>query len=206
MQFYYGQVSAIDHEVGRLLAGLSTLGVERDTIVLFTSDHGDVLGSHCHRTKGRLRQKNAPYADAFRIPLILRSPGRVRAGQVCDALVDNVDLAPTLLELAGLPRALRMQGKSQAAWCTDGRGFERKAVYLSSHTPRWRGIWDGRWLYAPLGYQVLYDHRDDPHEQYNRFRAKAHAAQRKRLHTLMVAIAKHRDDPELVAVQRARAG
>ena len=215
MRAYYGQVTAVDHEVGRLIEGLSGLGVDRDTIVFFTSDHGDVLGSHCGRDRGKLRWKNAPYANAFRIPLIVRAPGRVRAGQVCDALVDSIDLAPTLLGLAGLSAPPEMPGLSQANWCTQGTGPTRRAIYLNGGAPwrawragdgqgHWRGVWDGRWVYAPLGFKVLYDHEADPYELKNRFHAKSLAPERERLHTLMVALAKHYGDPEVSAVLGSR--
>jgi arylsulfatase A-like enzyme len=211
MQVYYGQVTAVDYEVGRVLEGLDRLGLAGNTIVLFTSDHGDVLGSHCHPTHGRLRWKNAPYASAFRIPLIFRSPGRVRAGQVCDALVDGVDVAPTLLELAGLGAPPEMRGRSHASWCTQGRGPEREAIYLSGIlrgsdpvAGRWRGIWDGRWVYAPLGYRVLFDHAADPYERANRFSAKRYVQQRKRMHERMVEMARDRADPALDAVAAIR--
>jgi len=129
MQMYYAQVTAIDHEVGRLLRGLGELGVAEDTIVLYTSDHGDYLGSHAGATR-RLRGKGSPHATAFRIPLIVRWPNVIAPGQVSDELVSSVDLAPTVLDLAGLPVPPVMQGHSKAAWLLRGRGHHSDAVYL----------------------------------------------------------------------------
>ena len=129
MRMYYAQVTAIDHEVGRLMEGLERLGVEEDTVVLYTSDHGDYLGSHAG-AKRRLRGKGSPHATAFRIPLIVRWPDQVSSGQVRNALVSSVDLAPTVLDLAGLPIPEQMQGYSMADWCVKGAGHRRDAVYL----------------------------------------------------------------------------
>ena len=209
LSIYYGQVSALDEEVARLMVVLKKVGIERDTVIFFTSDHGDLLGSHCGRRGGPLRGKDAPFSMAFRIPLIVRAPGRVRAGKVCDALVEGVDLAPTLLELAGLPAQPQMPGKSLASWCSDGRGPRRSAVYLSGGAPgagEWRGMWDGRWLYAPFGHDVLYDHETDPHELNNRFRYGLFAAFRKKLHAQLLGLAAERSDPALRALNRLRVG
>jgi len=129
LQMYYAQVTAVDHEVGRLLKGLKDLGVDENTIVLYTSDHGDILGSHAGKN-GRLRGKGRPYATAFRIPFVVRWPRRIRAGQVCDELVSSVDLAETVIDLAGLPIPDEMQGHSKAGWCTEGTGHHSDAIYL----------------------------------------------------------------------------
>lgn len=130
MQMYYAQTTAIDHEVGRVIEGLKRLGVDDNTIILYTSDHGDKLGSHSGG-KGRLRGKGAPYATAFRIPLIVRWPKKIPPRQVCEALVSSVDLAPTVLELADLSVPKRMQGHSMVGWCLGEKGYERDAVYLA---------------------------------------------------------------------------
>ena len=135
MQMYYALVTAIDHEAGRTMAGLKELGVDDNTIVLYTSDHGDRLGSHVG-AKGRLRGKGAPQATAFRIPLIVRWPRAIARGQMCPALVSSVDFAPTVLDLAGLAIPGHMQGHSMAEWCRGGKGHERSAVYLALGDPR----------------------------------------------------------------------
>ena len=129
MQMYYAQVTAIDREVGRLMDGLGELGVEENTIVLYTSDHGDYLGSHAGATR-RLRGKGSPHATAFRIPLIVRWPKKIGAGRLCDELVSSVDLAPTVLDLAGLRVPLEMQGHSKAGWLVGAVGHHSEAVYL----------------------------------------------------------------------------
>ena len=92
---YYGMVSLIDHHLGRVLATLDRLELTGDTIVIFTSDHGDYLGNHGIWLKGPLH-----YEDVIRVPLLVRWPGRVPANVRSESLSSLVDLAPTLLEAA----------------------------------------------------------------------------------------------------------
>jgi arylsulfatase A-like enzyme len=207
LQVYYGQVTAIDFKIGRLLEGLKKLGVDRDTIILYTSDHGDKLGSHWSPGL-RLRGKAAPFASAFRIPLIVRWPARIKPGQVHDCLVSSVDLAPTILDLAGLPIPPAMQGDSMAPWCLTGKGKANEAVYLGLHgspigdTKRaWRAVWDGRYIYAPGKFHVLYDHQEDPHEMKNLLRRPEYADVRKRLNALLLRLAERTKDPFLPYLQ-----
>jgi arylsulfatase A-like enzyme len=201
LQVYYAQVAAIDHEVGRLMKALKEMGVDDNTIILYTSDHGDKLGSHL-RTGGRLRGKAAPYATAFRIPLIIRWPKSIDPGQVSDALVNSVDLTPTLLELAGLPPLPGMQGTSMAPWCLDGEGPRQEAVWLG--LGRWRAVWDGRYIYAQGGgYNHLYNHDEDPHEIHNLLGSPSHKDTEARLHALLVKLAERTEDPMLPELRKA---
>lgn len=182
LQTYYGQVEALDIEVGRVLDGLKALGEDENTIILYTSDHGDLLGSHAK--PGKLRGKASPYATAFRIPCILRWPGGIPAGQRSDAPVSSVDLPPTLLDLAGLPIPWKMQGDSMAGWCRSGTGVRNEGVYIALGD--WKAVWDGRWVYCPSeSYRILYDHQTDPHEMVNRFDDPACAAEQARLEALL---------------------
>ncbi|MEM9429876.1 MAG: sulfatase-like hydrolase/transferase [Pseudomonadota bacterium] len=94
--YYYANVEMIDQEVGHILDTLETRGNMDNTIVIFTSDHGDNLGDH------GLSQKWAPYDCVTRVPLIVSAPGRFGAARSVDALVQLFDLAPTILEWAGV--------------------------------------------------------------------------------------------------------
>ncbi len=171
LQTYFGQISAIDHEVGRLLEGLDRRGLAENTIVLYISDHGDILGTRSLNRKGKrvFRCKGHPTMSALRIPCLLRWPGQIPSKQVSDALVSAIDLAPTMLELAGLPVPDHMQGSSFADICRGRTEAGPEAVYLGLRLENgWRGIWDGRHLYSPE-HQVLYDINKDPHELQNMF-------------------------------------
>jgi arylsulfatase A-like enzyme len=200
-QVYYALVAAIDVEIGRLLEGLKRLGVEDNTIILYTSDHGDYLGSHVADADSRkLRGKAAPYATAFRTPLIIRWPSRIKPGLISDALVSSADLAPTLLDLAGVPPIPAAQGLSMAPWCLTGDGPRREAIWIG--LGKWRAAWDGRFVYSPEPYSILYDHRTDPYEMNNLHAAPESQAQKKRLHELLVKVALEIKDPMVGELRR----
>jgi arylsulfatase A-like enzyme len=104
---YFRGLVGVDQNVGRVLALLDQLGLARDTVVVYTSDNGYHLGDH------GIGDKRSAYEESMRVPMLLRYP-RVSAtrGKVVDAMVLNIDLAPTLIDLAGLPTQPDMQGRS----------------------------------------------------------------------------------------------
>ncbi|MCP5267204.1 MAG: sulfatase-like hydrolase/transferase [Burkholderiaceae bacterium] len=103
---YYGMISMIDDGVGRVLARLQDLGLDRDTLVVFTTDHGELLGNH-----GLYLKHPIPYEDLLRIGMIMRGPGVAEGGVVREP-VSTLDLSPTFLDLAGVAPALIQQGTS----------------------------------------------------------------------------------------------
>jgi arylsulfatase A-like enzyme len=103
---YFRHVTGVDENLGRLLDTLDTLGLADDTVVVFTSDNGYFLGEHC------LGDKRAIYEESLRIPMLVRYPRLFAKGQVVDEMVLNIDLAPTFLDLAGVPVQGEMQGVS----------------------------------------------------------------------------------------------
>jgi len=128
---YYGMVTMVDSYMGRILDGLKRLGLEEDTLVIYTSDHGNNVASHGFVDKG----VKAFYAEVLRVPLILRYPGHIRPGSVFQCSAESVDLMPTLLDYAGAPVAAGVQGRSlrpilegrapdvfDAAFCERGLG------------------------------------------------------------------------------------
>ena len=106
---YYAMIKLIDDQIGRILSALDATGQRDDTIVLFTSDHGEMLGDH-----GLIQKGCRFYEGLVRVPLIWSCPGLIGEAVVSDALVELTDLAPTLLELAGQPVPGHMQGRSLA--------------------------------------------------------------------------------------------
>ncbi len=94
---YYGLCEALDHEIGRLLNFLEESGLARDTLVVFTSDHGELAGSHGKMHKGE------PEEESLRVPLILHWPGVLEGGRTNPSLINSIDIMPTLLGLVGLP-------------------------------------------------------------------------------------------------------
>ncbi|MBL6766337.1 MAG: sulfatase-like hydrolase/transferase, partial [Verrucomicrobiae bacterium] len=104
---YYAMCEHIDHEVGRILDALEESGQRENTIVIFMSDHGEMLGDHGLYLKGPHF-----YEEAVRVPLVMRWPGRFKAGLRVDGLVELTDLAPTLLDCVGIEIPNRMQGRA----------------------------------------------------------------------------------------------
>ncbi len=93
---YYGLCESLDHEMGRLMSYLEESGLAENTLVVFTADHGELAGSH-----GKYR-KGEPEDESLHVPLIMRLPGRIAAGQQVDTLFNSIDLMPTLLATCGL--------------------------------------------------------------------------------------------------------
>ncbi len=104
---YWAMIDLIDEQVGRILEALERTGQREQTLVIFMSDHGEMLGDHGIYLKGPYF-----YEPAVRVPLIMSWPGTIGAGQQSRALVELVDLAPTLLDAANLPPYAGMQGRS----------------------------------------------------------------------------------------------
>jgi arylsulfatase A-like enzyme len=168
---YYAMISAIDDQVGRLMQALKDFGVEENTIVLVSSDHGNMLGSH------GLIDKQQPYEESIAVPGVVRFPRRIRPGRRLDAFFTHVDMGPTLLALCGLPVPREMQGTDISSALT---GEERPAphsaffqVFAPYHTSvvpfAWRGVRNERYMYARSKAQpwVLYDLKQDPYELKN---------------------------------------
>lgn len=104
---YYAMIELIDDNVGRMLEALEETGQRQNTVVIFMSNHGETLGDH-----GLLLKGNRFYEGLVRVPLIFSWPGHFRAGLASDALVELTDIAPTLLDLAGLPLLEDAAGRS----------------------------------------------------------------------------------------------
>ena len=103
-QGYYGMVSEVDHHVGRMLDALDELGIAEETIVVFTSDHGEWLGEHLRYGK------SYPGHDCVsRVPLLMRVPGK-ESGRRVSNIVEGVDVLPTLLEACGVPHPIPFTG------------------------------------------------------------------------------------------------
>lgn len=105
MAHYYATISQIDHHVGRMVEILKSKGLYDNTLIVFTSDHGDYMGFHHMLLKG-----NYMYDPVVKVPLIVKWPGRRHAGTISKRLVNNIDLAPTLCRAVGCEPAPSMHG------------------------------------------------------------------------------------------------
>jgi arylsulfatase A-like enzyme len=120
---YCAIIELIDHWIGEMVAVLERRGLLDNTIVVFTSDHGEMLGDH------GMYQKEVPYEPAIRVPLIMAGPG-VAEGQVSEALVELIDVNPTVCELAGLPSQENIDARSFAL-VSRGEGDEHRDEAIS---------------------------------------------------------------------------
>ena len=184
---YYGMVTSIDDQVGRLMAKLDEFGLAKETVVIFASDHGDMLGSQ------GLRLKRKPWEESIRVPGIVRWPGRIRAGESSDAIFTHVDFAPTMLGLAGLKPPRAMQGADLSDLVLGRSTKSPESAYLAIHgsyqgddTPgAWRGIRTQTHIYARFKDKpwVLYDVGKDPFEMKNLVDDRAAAGLLKEMET-----------------------
>lgn len=156
---YYAAVAFMDAQAGRVLAELDALGLRENTIVVFTSDHGYHLGEH------DFWQKMSLHEESVRIPLIIAAPGGKAA--VTDSLAQQIDLFPTLAELAGLDVPPHCQGKSLAPALADPRAEVHEVVYTCMEKAHL--LTAKRWAYIRYGdgSEELYDLAKDPRQFFN---------------------------------------
>lgn len=123
---YFQCLSAIDDNIGRLLNSLDELGLTNDTVVVFSSDNGYYHGEH------GLGDKRSAYEESLRIPMLVRYPKRFSNGTTVDEMALSIDLAPTFLELAGIPVPQSMQGRSWVPLLT-GKNKEWRQSFLAEY-------------------------------------------------------------------------
>lgn len=171
---YLGNITHVDFALGELLEALEAAGVADDTIVVYTSDHGDYACEH-----GLIEKAPGIGSDAItRVPMLWRWPGRVPAAHAAGELVELVDLPGTLASLAGLARMETSDGLDISALVTGGSGEVRDvavtefALSRSIRKGDWRLVWYAPETYAehyPDGFGELYNVAEDPWEMNNRF-------------------------------------
>ena len=167
MPRYFGMIKCIDDNVGKILAALKTAGVLDNTIVLFTSDHGDMCGEHS------LINKGVPFEGSARIPFVIAYPGRIKPGTVIHEALATVDFKPTILGLLGLPPDKRDEGRDASALFIAGKApadwkniaFSRNANgnWLMSVSSRYK------FIVYPDAVPCLFDLDQDPFEMHNLF-------------------------------------
>lgn len=186
---YYGMISLIDHNVGRILTALDDLGLADDTLVIYTTDHGDMLGNHGLYLKGP-----TPYEDLLRVTLAVRGPG-VAAGGIVREPVSTLDLAATMYDFGGCPAPRPLQSRSLKPLIS-GATETRTAAYSEWHVhPSRCGVWlklrtvrtktHKCTFELESGAGELYDLANDPHEMHNLFDDPGHARLRKEFEELL---------------------
>jgi arylsulfatase A-like enzyme len=171
---YYAAITALDHQLGRILDFLDETGLAEDTIVVFTSDHGDMLWS-----QGRMK-KQQPWEESIHIPFLIRWPEQIEAGTTSNALFGIIDHLPTLLSLCSVEASARLQGNDLAPTLLGEEQTSPSSLFLmdmvrmdESHTQNlneWRGLRTERYTYArwvdgrPW---LLFDNENDPYQLIN---------------------------------------
>ena len=184
---YYGSITNIDHNVGRLLDELDDLGMGEDTIVVFTSDHGEMMGSHGHMHKVQ------PWDESTRVPFLLRYPNAVPAGTRVSRPFGHPDILPTLFDLMGLEQPADIEGtdfsplfrggeatvpdSTPLLWVCNATTWGKKwtstneagAGMPPSFSREYRGVRTPTHTYVRdlTGPWMLYDNRSDPYQQNN---------------------------------------
>ncbi|MFO7634476.1 MAG: sulfatase-like hydrolase/transferase, partial [Caldilinea sp.] len=168
---YFGMMSLIDYEIGRILDYLDAAGLAENTLVVFTSDHGHFLGQHGLIAKGPFH-----YEDVLRVPMIVRYPGHVPAGDVSASLQSLIDYPQTFLAAAGIEAPGVMQGVNQLdVWRGRQVAARDHAFVENRHNPttvHLRTLITERYkitVYRNADYGELFDLESDPGEQYNRW-------------------------------------
>jgi arylsulfatase A-like enzyme len=207
---YYAYCEQVDSQVGRILDALEQSGQAGKTIVSFTADHGDLAGAHRMWLKGWM-----PYEESYRIPLIVRWPGRFAPGQRTDRLASSHDLAHTYVDAAGAQPLPYPDGVSLLPLCenparTDWRDQLMCAFYGGEFVYTQRIAITGRFKYVFNGFDFdeMYDFEKDPHEMRNVVDDPAYRADvddmRARLYGMMKKFGDPYGDPSsnLSAAQR----
>jgi len=198
---YYASVSFIDEQVGRILAALEERGFAEDTLILFCSDHGDMLGDL------HLWRKSYAYEGSARIPFLVRWPRglapEAARGTVREEPVELRDVLPTFLDGAGAPvpeavdgdsvlGLLRGDGPAWRAWID----LEHEACYTPQN--QWNALTDGRWKYvyfSPTGEEQLFDLAEDPRETRDLAPDPGHASQLSTWRARLVGHLSERGEP-----------
>jgi arylsulfatase A-like enzyme len=201
IRYYYALVTHIDRQVGRLVEALERSGRFENTIFVVSSDHGEMLGNHGFVEKALM------YEESVRVPCLITWPDAIPAGQRVAAPLGGVDLAPTLLELAGAPVPGTVEGRSLAPAITGGTAPQPAPVFaeVASAEAIYGGsldrldpaqyaahvmVRDGGWKYVWNRFEVdeLYDLAADPAEMDNRAASPACAGRVAEMRRLIVAM------------------
>jgi arylsulfatase len=160
---YWAMCDLIDAQVGRILTTLECTGQRENTLILFMSDHGEMLGDHGLYIKGPFL-----YDAAVRVPLLVSLPGTIAGGRRVSGLVELADIAPTLLEATGLPRHPGMQGKSFWSLLTGESPYSgRDDIYCEYYNSNPDKPAQYRTMVRTAEHKIIRDHGTDTGELYD---------------------------------------
>ena len=173
---YYAKITTVDEQVGRVLEALEARGYLEDSLLIFCSDHGELLGDH------GLPYKWLMYDPIVHVPLIVRHPGSVGAPGNTEDLVSLMDIGPTILETAGIEVPTYMEGRSLMPYLKGEAIAPREFVFCEDNYQIMMRSSDHKLVYY-IGQAEgeLYDLRQDPDELYNRWSDAGHAEVKNRM-------------------------
>ena len=184
---YYASCTLVDMQIRRLVSYLKENGLYDDTLIIFTSDHGDMVGAHGMFCKGV-----TPYEDVYNIPLLMKLPGNTGAGRCCDVLADTCDILPTVLDIIGAEwDGGRLDGESLLPYMAGRKSCDDKVSLAEFYGQRYsytqRILWSGRLKYVFNAFDddEFYDLEEDPDEMMNLIRDPEHQDDVRRLASLM---------------------
>lgn len=171
MKVYYAMVANLDDNIGRLVKEIKRMGLEDNTILVFTADHGELFGAH-----GR-RAKNIFYEEAVRVPFLMRWKDKLPAGEKRDFVFNTVDIMPSLLSVMGLPVPDEVEG-TDLSGCILGEEDTQEGALMMGTGPtadwgdgyEWRAYRTKQYTYAIYkkdGKEYLFDNEKDPYQMHN---------------------------------------
>ena len=201
MRCYYGQVTMVDSYVGRILKALSDEGLEKNTIVVYLSDHGDMQAAHGMAGKS----VNSFFEEIVRVPMIIRYPGEIKAGTVVNGHANSVDIMPTLLEYGGMQAPKGIHGKSLKP-LIEGKvkDSERLGYCERGNKDYSRMVRTEQWKYSIYsdGRRELFDLKNDPGEMTNLAADASRASTVADLHAKLRRHMAETADPVLASVPK----
>jgi len=168
---YLAEITLLDQHIGRILDELDRLGIADNTLVVYTTDHGDLCGNH-----GMMDKHYMMYDDVVRVPMVMRWPGKLPAGEVCDEFVSHeLDLAASICKIAGLDIPESFEGIDLLPVLSGGQSTGREDIFSQYFGCQFglyhsRMVRDRTWKFVwnATAQDELYNIEDDPAEMTNR--------------------------------------
>ncbi|OFX58409.1 MAG: hypothetical protein A2066_21230 [Bacteroidetes bacterium GWB2_41_8] len=167
---YYALVTEIDDWVGKILNKLTELGLDENTLVIFTSDHGEMLGAH------GMREKNVFYEESAHVPLMIRFPGRIQPGTTVEGYTSNLNLFATILDYLNIPEypsdSKSLRGMIEGTDLSMGKMVVTEWLNNEDKQPGYMILKEGWKMFIPYSVEsnvinALYNLKEDPHEMNN---------------------------------------
>jgi uncharacterized sulfatase len=184
---YCGQVKCIDDNVGRILRVLRERRILDETIVVFTTDHGEYMGEH------GLYGKNQWYRTAYQIPFLIRWPKRIKAGAVIPEFITNVDIQQTLLGLMNIEPCGREQGRDASAFLCGRKADWTDEAMIHHSSLQGAGIFTPQYelVLKMDGGHMFFERSQDPEQARNLYSDEGHQATVDRLKQRIIAHHEH---------------